>query len=136
MKGLNKLFVVDDDSIYHLITSHMIKNTHIVENVEYFFNGYEAIEFLKAKKDQPSELPDIIFLDLFMPIMDGWGFLEEYTKMKEMIKKEITIYIISSSISPSDIQRAKTMNEVSDFIIKPLDKDKFYQIVDNYLNSY
>lgn len=76
-------------------------------------------------------LPDIIFLDLSMPVLDGWGVLEEYIKLKPRFGKKITLYIISSSVSPQDHERARHYNDVSDFIIKPMSTDKFIDIIKN-----
>jgi CheY-like chemotaxis protein len=64
-----------------------------------------------------------------MPIMDGWEFIEEYKQIKQKMDKEIKLYIFSSSISPHDIERAKTISEVNDFIIKPLVQDKFIEML-------
>ena len=77
-------------------------------------------------------LPQIILLDLSMPIMDGWGFLEEYKLLILAIGKKITLYIVTSSISPHDIERAKNINAVSDYIIKPVTKEKFAGIIKSY----
>jgi CheY-like chemotaxis protein len=89
----------------------------------------EAIDFLKKVKDYPAKLPDIIFLDLFMPIMDGWGFLNEFILLRPNLKKKITIYIVSSSIDPADLQRAKSFSDVTDFIIKPITEKKIINTI-------
>jgi CheY-like chemotaxis protein len=64
-----------------------------------------------------------------MPVMDGWEFLEEFVLMKPKFKSPITIYIVSSSVSPNEIMRAKAMEEVLDFIIKPVSREKFIEII-------
>ncbi|OPZ98603.1 MAG: hypothetical protein BWY70_01181 [Bacteroidetes bacterium ADurb.Bin408] len=64
-----------------------------------------------------------------MPVMDGWEFLEEYIMLQPKLEKKITIYIISSSINPRDIERASTINAVTDFIIKPVTREKFTEII-------
>ena len=81
--------------------------------------------------DNIESLPDIILLDLSMPIMDGWQFLDEFVKINPKIGKKITVFICSSSISPDDVARAKSINAVSDFIIKPMTKDKLIEIIKN-----
>jgi CheY-like chemotaxis protein len=101
-----------------------------------FGNGLEALTFLKENQKQKDILPEIILLDLSMPIMDGWQFLDEYSTFHSKMVKKITIYICSSSISPRDILRAKTINSVSDYIIKPITKVKLKNIIQslNYRN--
>ena len=64
-----------------------------------------------------------------MPVMDGWQFLDEYALLKIKNKSKITVYICSSSISPYDITRAKSISDVTDFIIKPITKEKLTEIV-------
>ena len=131
MKKIDTLCLVDDDSIFQFLTSEVIKSTDLVDRIELFSNGYEAIEFLKSVQDRSEELPEVIFLDLFMPVMDGWNFLEEYILLKPKLTKKITIYIVSSSIDPVDIKRAKAITEVTDYIIKPITKDKFISTIRN-----
>ena len=75
--------------------------------------------------------PEILLLDLSMPIMDGWEFLEEYILLSPKLDRKITIYIISSSISPYDIDKAKSISIVTDFIIKPISKEKLIEIFKN-----
>lgn len=125
MNKINNLYVIDDDEIYQYLTNEIINSTQLVNNIKFFSNGSDAIEFLKLIKDIPEQLPEVILLDLFMPVLDGWGFLEKFTDVKLKINKKIIIYIISSSIDPEDVQKAKTISEVTDYIIKPLTREKF-----------
>ena len=129
MTTLKTLTLVDDDDIFVFLTTKIIEQTNLVDLIKVFGNGLDAINFLKENKNNVDALPDIILLDLSMPIMNGWQFLEEYNKLNPTIGKKITIYICSSSISPDDITRAKTISEVSDFIIKPITKDKLIDLI-------
>lgn len=129
MTTLKTLTLVDDDDIFVFLTTKIIEQTNLVDLIKVFGNGLDAINFLKENKNNVDALPDIILLDLSMPIMNGWQFLEEYTKLNPTIGKKITIYICSSSISPDDITRAKTISEVSDYIIKPITKDKLIDLI-------
>jgi CheY-like chemotaxis protein len=127
---INKLCLVDDDSLFKFLTQRVIQDTQLVDRVEVFSNGLEAINFLNNAKKNPAELPDVILLDINMPVMDGWGFLEEYEKLlPQMDKKKITTYIVSSSNDPADIKRSKNFAEVKDFIIKPITKQKFIEMI-------
>lgn len=129
MTTLKTLTIVDDDDIFVFLTTKIIEQTNLVDLIKVFGNGLDAINFLKENKNNVDALPDIILLDLNMPIMNGWQFLEEYNKLNPTIGKKITIYICSSSISPDDITRAKTISEVSDYIIKPITKDKLIDLI-------
>ena len=129
MTTLKTLTLVDDDDIFVFLTTKIIEQTNLVDLIKVFGNGLDAINFLKENKNNVDALPDIILLDLSMPIMNGWQFLEEYNKLNPTIGKKITIYICSSSISPDDITRAKTISEVSDYIIKPITKDKLIDLI-------
>jgi len=131
MTTIKQLTLVDDDEIFVFLTSKMLVHSKLVDLIKIFDNGYDALVFLKENLGNIDALPDIILLDLSMPIMDGWEFLEEYVKINPLIGKKITIYICSSSISPADVIRAKTINEVSDFIIKPITKDKLVELIKN-----
>ena len=129
MTTLKTLTLVDDDDIFVFLTTKIIEQTNLVDLIKVFGNGLDAINFLKENKNNVDALPDIILLDLSMPIMNGWQFLEEYNKLNPTIGKKITIYICSSSISPDDITRAKTISEVSDYIIKPITEDKLIDLI-------
>ena len=129
MTTLKTLTLVDDDDIFVFLTTKIIEQTNLVDLIKVFGNGLDAINFLKENKNNVDALPDIILLDLNMPIMNGWQLLEKYNKLNPTIGKKITIYICSSSISPDDITRAKTISEVSDYIIKPITKDKLIDLI-------
>ncbi|MVO10272.1 response regulator [Flavobacterium sp. TP390] len=131
MKHIKNLTLVDDDDVFVFLTKKTIEQTHLVDLIRVFNNGMDALNFLKENKDNSAELPEIIFLDLSMPIMNGWQFLEEYTKLNPYIGKKISIYICSSSISQDDITRAKAINEVTDYIIKPIAKTKLIDVIKN-----
>ena len=88
-----------------------------------------ALSFFKDNKDNKALLPELLCLDLSMPVMDGWEFLDEFEKINIENKKDITIYICSSSISPNDLIRTKKYDTVKDFIIRPITQEKFSQIV-------
>ncbi|AXP83043.1 Chemotaxis protein CheY [Mariniflexile rhizosphaerae] len=129
MNPIRTLTLIDDDDIFVFLTKKAIEQTKLVELIKVFKNGLDALNFLKENKHNVDALPEIILLDLSMPIMNGWQFLEEYTKLNPTIGKNITIYICSSSISHDDITRAKAINEVSDYVIKPITKDKLIDLI-------
>ena len=131
MKQIKKITLIDDDDIFVFLTKKTIELTKLVELIQVFENGLDALNFLKENKYNIDSLPEIILLDLSMPIMNGWQFLDEYIKLNPYIGKKITIYICSSSISHDDITRAKAINAVSDYIIKPINKGKLIELIKN-----
>ncbi|MEQ8414356.1 MAG: response regulator [Imperialibacter sp.] len=112
--------IIDDDQIYVFGLKKLIDFHKYSKNLLVFKNGAEAIKYMKPLITSSDELPDVILLDINMPVMDGWQFLDEFVKIKPLIKKKITIYMVSSSIDEADLERAKTYEEVSDFIVKPV----------------
>ena len=85
--------------------------------------------------DNEPEYPDVIFLDIDMPVMDGFQFMEEFIKIKPRIGKSITIYMVSSSIDPVDIERANNISAISDYIIKPIGLVRLKEIMENLLDE-
>ncbi|WP_291130805.1 response regulator [Flavobacterium sp. UBA7682] len=129
MKQIELLALVDDDDTFIFITKKIIEKTNHVKEVKVFNNGLDALNYLKDNLNTQYKLPEIIFLDLSMPIMDGWQFLDEFTSIESNNVKKIIIYICSSSISPHDIMKAKKISAVTDYIIKPVTKDRFTEII-------
>lgn len=129
MKAIDTLYLVDDDDTYQFIVERTLASLDFVKSIKIFSNGKLAIDFLEAAIDDPDQVPDIILLDLTMPVMDGWQFLENYLLLKPRIGKKITIYVVSSSIDPTDMERAKAISEVTDYIVKPLSKEKLISLL-------
>lgn len=131
MTTIKNLTLVDDDEIFVFLTTKMLQQSKLVDLIKIFENGHDALVYLKENIGDIEVLPDIILLDLSMPIMDGWQFLDEFVKINPVIGKKIIIYICSSSISPDDVIRAKSISAVSDFIIKPMTKEKLVEMLKN-----
>lgn len=124
--------VIDDDSVYQFTASRTLQATHLAHQILQFQNGSEALTFLRNGVGENQPLPDIIFLDINMPITDGWGFLEEFTELKKRLGKDIKIYMVSSSIDPRDRNRARNYPEVSDYMEKPISLSKFSEVLLNW----
>lgn len=126
---MKKVYLVDDDDIFVFLTKKTILKVSDNVDVEVFSDGYQAITHLKEIARNTEALPDVIFLDLNMPVMDGWEFLAEYEELRTSLAREIQLYIVSSSISPHEMERSNSIEAVSAFIIKPLVKERFLEIL-------
>ena len=128
MSKIDVLYIIDDDKIYHFTIKKTIQQIDIANNLLSFYNGEEAINFLDEAISNSQNMPDVILLDMNMPVMDGWQFMENYVLLKPKIGKKIQIYMVSSSVYEEDIERAKSISEISDYIIKPITKSQLFQI--------
>jgi CheY-like chemotaxis protein len=131
MRPIEILALVDDDDTFIFITKKVIEKNSDIKEIKTFSNGLDALNFLKENINDAYKLPEIIFLDLSMPIMDGWQFLDGFVNIPSPNAKKIIIYICSSSISPYDVDRAKKISAVKDYIVKPITKDKLIEIIHN-----
>ncbi len=100
--------IVDDDPIYRFTSVRSIERQQLANKVLEFNSGSDALEFLARNSSDSSSLPDVILLDINMPLTDGWMFLDEFDRMKSSMSKQIVIYMVSSSIDQRDLQRAKS----------------------------
>jgi CheY-like chemotaxis protein len=122
------IWVVDDDPIYQIIIQKIIQKSKLFSAVLKFVNGNEAIVALKQTIENKETLPDIILLDINMPIMDGWEFMDEVLLMESKIDKKIAIYIVSSSIAIEDKYRAKTYLTILGYLSKPVTVENLIKI--------
>ncbi len=120
--------IVDDDKIFHMMAVRLMQLTNVSDRFLTFINGREAIEYLEKNKNCESQIPDTLFLDINMPIVDGWAFLEKYDSIHASLAKEVKIYMVSSSIDPRDTDRAKKNKHVLDYISKPVSKEHLLEI--------
>jgi CheY-like chemotaxis protein len=125
------ILLVDDDEINNFISVKLIKKTLLNTEISTCLNGKFAIDQLvDIQNSNPDELPDYILLDINMPIMNGWEFLDEYKRLGLDPKGKTKIYIISSSVFNNDINKAKSYPLVKDFISKPLSIEKIREVLD------
>ncbi|MEQ9188698.1 MAG: response regulator [Cryomorphaceae bacterium] len=125
-----KVCVIDDDDIYQFLLKKELKHTHMVDRINVFTDGQKAIDYFMENRHSQDHLPDVIFLDINMPIMNGWQFLDEFKMLKQKLNKKITIYLVSSSFDDRDISRSKEYAEVTDYIIKPVKRSNLISVLE------
>lgn len=123
------VLLIDDDEINNFISIKLIKKALLNTEIMACLNGKFAIDQLAdIQQKDPSKMPDYILLDINMPIMNGWEFLDEFKRLNIDPTGKSKIYIISSSVFSNDINRAKSYPLVKDFISKPLNVEKIKEL--------
>jgi CheY-like chemotaxis protein len=125
------VFLIYDDNIYQFTARKILESTGLAKHIQSFYNGRDAITYFQDKKNiRTDTLPDFIFLDINMPVMNGWEFLEEYHKFCKDLPKAIVVYVVSSSIDSYDINKSKEYKGVTDYIVKPITRIKYQQLLE------
>ena len=128
MGKLNKVLLIDDDDIVNSINRVIIKHAKFAEDIVTFTSVNEAIRFLSEAGD---DFPEVIFLDLNMPDMNGWDFMDEFLKLKN--RGNTRVVMLTSSISAKDQERAASLKDITAFISKPLSPELLETIYDSHL---
>lgn len=124
------LCVVDDDEIYQFIIKRIIEKKKLPCKILVFNDGRELYNYLVENKSSAEKLPGALLLDINMPEMDGWEFIEQYRKIEDSLSKRGHIYVVTSSVNSKDEEKARAYSEIKDFIEKPFDVDHLVRIVD------
>ena len=131
MKSIESTCIVDDDPILVYGMKLMMRQLGFAKEVLVFTNGQEAIDGLSEMIAEGRSLPSVIFLDLNMPVMDGWEFLDAFVQLPSNHEKPISIYVVSSSIDPADEKKAREYEVVGNYFVKPITEKDLNQILDS-----
>lgn len=130
---IDLVMLVDDNDTDNFISKRIIEITSFAKRVEVKNSGKSALDYLRENEDNPEELPNLIFLDINMPIVDGFVFLYEFEKFSEKIKDKCKVIILSSSDNKRDIDKIVNNNHVIKFITKPLTESALEEVKVNNL---
>ena len=129
MKKLHTILLIDDDKATNFIHKFVLEKENCAENIVSIENGPEALIYLKTKINGNFPHPELIFLDINMPGMNGWEFLEEYEKIDQTQKAKKIVVMLTTSTDPFDRKKAESINHISAFQSKPLTAEKIHQIL-------
>ena len=133
---LNCVLLIDDDEPTNFLTKMTLEEINCVENIHVEQSGQSALNFLKRIENNISNgeslSPELIFLDINMPAMNGWEFLERYSRLEKHHKANVVVVMLTTSLNPDDRLKASKIADVSGFEIKPLTREKVRRILKEY----
>lgn len=126
--------LVDDDEITNFVHQSLLEEAGVTQRVLVASNGQEALELIKERVLQDGEGPCLIFLDINMPVMNGFEFLEAYQELEDEFKHSAIVVMLTTSLNPKDTDRVEEFG-VNDFINKPLNKKKLLEVLEKHFNK-
>jgi CheY-like chemotaxis protein len=128
-KKLNTILLIDDEEVANYINETIIRRVDCCETVVSVQSGQAALDYLTKGTGGVYPQPDLIFLDINMPGMNGWEFLERYKKLKKSQQGKIIVVMLTSSVNPDDVAKARTVEEISEFKTKPMTEEMLMEIL-------
>jgi len=117
---VERVCVIDDDPIFLYGIKRIMKEIEFCDEIIVYEDGESALNELGSMVLEGKKLPDVVLLDLNMPVMDGWVFLDDFVKFPNHNQDHLSLYILSSSINPGDIEKAKQYPIIENYISKPV----------------
>lgn len=135
-RKLNCILLIDDNEADNFIHTLIIEEANCAEKVVSVQSGMEALDYLKSKKDGEYPHPDLIFLDINMPVMNGWEFLEEYEKLSKLQQGRVILMMLTTSLNPDDKEKARQKNIINGFKNKPLSIEMLEEVLTKYFADW
>ena len=132
---INSVLLVDDDEATNVYNTVMIEDTGITDNILAARSVTEALNILNNAKENIDTLPELILLDINMPIMNGWYLLEELKQFEPEVLSRLNIVMLSASDNPNDIKKIDQYPFVIDYLSKPLSEDKIQKLISKYRSN-
>lgn len=135
MNKLKTILLVDDDEATNFINRLLIQKLDLTDNLKVARNGREAIELLQKSRNELNEgmssVPELILLDINMPVMDGFGFLNAFKELDLPDKESVVIAVLTTSLNPKDMAKVKESG-ITDFLNKPLSKGSLRKLMEKH----
>ncbi len=127
-KKVQRAFIIDDDEVYIYAIKRLIKIQNLCDEVLVFTDGKQAVDYLEEHQNDGTQMPEVIMIDVNMPVLDGWGFIEAFQKMDLESTRNTKLFMISSSIDPRDVKKAKEIPLIIKYIFKPITFDELKEV--------
>ena len=131
---LKCVLLVDDDEATNFLNTMILEKAEFAEKIVVAKNGKEALDILSSRDKNSSDhpVPDLILLDINMPIMNGWDFLNHYHQLQPQLKAKTVLIMLTTSLNPEDKEKAETNPDINGFENKPLNNSKLENIISGY----
>ncbi|MES2733256.1 MAG: response regulator [Bacteroidota bacterium] len=129
---LKCVLLIDDDEIINFLNHHVLSDTGIAQSIEIVETVKDALQLLENREVEGCSIPELIFLDLNMPGLNGWDFIEEYKKIKNAHGLNCVIVVLTTSVNPDDNKKANQISEIAEFRSKPMTYEMIHEIVHKY----
>ncbi len=132
---LSRVLIIDDDNPSNFLNSMVVEEAGCAKETVVTTNGKKALDYLTKASHGDFPRPEIIFLDINMPVMDGWEFLEEYERLDKSQKGKVIVVMLSVALNKSDKEKMDALVYVNEFIDKPLETKHIHNIIEKYFTS-
>jgi CheY-like chemotaxis protein len=129
---LKSILLVDDDPATNFLHTLILRGMHCTESIKTVLNGKEALEYLRAAHAGEHPVPELVFLDINMPVTNGWEFLEEYETLPLEQRSKTVIVMLTTSLNPDDIARSEKYEDVQAYRHKPLEVKMMTAILEEF----
>jgi CheY-like chemotaxis protein len=129
------VMIVDDSFAVNFFNKSVLNDSKLCEEIIEARHGQEALDILNERIKLNLSLPDVIFLDINMPVMDGWKFLEKYEELEASLREGISVYILTTSTNPDERFRSKNVTTVKDFFVKPIGRKVIKHLKDHFISK-